>query len=126
MPSTLTQRFILLISATLVAACSAKMVSKPGTTTASPYAPVNEATRGGVIKYLNEGIRPVRQKRREDAYKQMFTACDGKYRIDAEGPRTEGGVVVPVAGTAVISDSQYWYIQFSCLRDTSADSTRKL
>lgn len=107
-------------------ACSAKMVSTPGTGSApSPYAPVNEATRGGVIKYLNAGVSSIRQKRRDDAYKQMFDACAGRYRIDAEGPRTEGAMVVPAGNGAAVIDSQYWYIQFSCIRDSAQDSARR-
>jgi hypothetical protein len=103
------------------------MVSAPGSTSPSPYAPVNESSRGGVIKYLNQGASVVKRKRREDAYKQMFDACRGKYRIDAEGPRTEGGVVIPVGGVAAIEDSQYWYIQFSCIRDgITPDSAKRV
>lgn len=105
---------------TAIVGCSAKMVSAPGMSSApSPYAPVNEANRGGVIKYRNEGVAAIRQKRREDAYKQMFTACNGKYKIDAEGPREEGGVVVPVGNVAMVEATQYWYIQFSCVRDSA-------
>jgi hypothetical protein len=95
--------------------CSATMVEKPGGTSSSPYAPVNEASRGGVVKYLNEGAKSIRNKRREDAYKKMYEACRGPYRIVAEGPQAEGGVVIQISPTSsVYSSSQYWYIQFSC------------
>ena len=97
-------------------ACSATMVNAPGASSASsPYAPVNEASRGGMIKYLNQGASYVVEQRREDAYKQMYTACRGTYRIDAEGPNAEGGAAIPIqGGGAVWTQSQYWYIQFSC------------
>jgi len=105
----------------LTTACAAQMVSDPSMASGSPYAPVNEASRGGVIKYLNQGARFVVEKRREDAYKQMHEACGGPYHIDAEGPRAEGGVVVAISPTAAGSfGSQYWYIQFSCVREPEA------
>ena len=106
--------------------CSASMVSRPGDRGSSPYAPVNESQRGGVIKYQNMGLQALRDKRREDAYKQMSNACGGRYRIDAEGPRTEGGVVSPVGKSASFATSEYWYIQFSCVHDSAlTDSVSK-
>lgn len=99
----------------LLCACTASMVQKPGRLAADPNAPVNEAARPGVIKFLNEGIDTVRDKRRANAYAQMQKACDGPYRIDAEGPQLEGAVVIPGDVTTVVQ-SQYWYIQFSCVR----------
>jgi hypothetical protein len=108
-----------------IAACGAQMVNKPGTTAPVPNAPVNEAERGGVVKYLNEGIQAVRDKRRASAYKQMAKACGGPYRIDAEGPQVEGGVVVPLQnGTSVSSSTTDWYIQFSCVRAVSSAAPR--
>src|SRR5690349_10140380 len=65
-------------------ACRAHMVSAPGGD--SEYGPVNQASRGGVIKYKNSGLAA--NKRRENAYRQMYKACGGYYRIDAEGPRS--------------------------------------
>jgi hypothetical protein len=104
-----------LILFTLLSGCAATMVNAPGGATNSRYAPTNEASRGGVIKYLNQGADFVIQNRREDAYKQMFNACNGKYKIDAEGPQSEGGMVLAMSpGSAMIGDNQYWYIQFSC------------
>lgn len=99
-------------------ACTAQMVSPPGGLNNSPFAPINEASRPGVIKYLNAGAQSVRESRREDAYRQMHQACNGKYQIDAEGPHEEGGVVISVSPTSnVFANSQYWYIQFSCVRN---------
>ena len=102
------------------------MVNKPGGTAPVLNAPVNEADRGGVVKYLNEGIQAVRDKRRASAYKQMAKACGGPYRIDAEGPQVEGGVVVPLQnGTSVSANTTEWYIQFSCLRADSSGAPRQ-
>lgn len=106
--------FIVIVTIAL-SACSADMVSSPGAASSSPYAPINEASRFGVIKYLNQGADAVIRQRREDAYRQMYSACSGKYRIDAEGPNAEGGAVVQSRSGAFWAQSQYWYIQFSCV-----------
>jgi hypothetical protein len=96
--------------------CGAHMVSSPGATSRSPYAPVNEKSRGGIIKYSNRGLPSLRQARREDAYRQMYTACGGYYNIDAEGPRSEGGQVYGDGqGGITYSSYEYLYIQFSCV-----------
>ena len=99
-----------------VASCSARMVAAPGGGPPSPYGPVNQASRGGTVKYLNQGIAPVRNARREDAYRQMYNACGGYYRIDSEGPHSEGGRVVrDGSGGVDVESYEYWYIQFSCV-----------
>ena len=107
--------FVILTVAVALTACTAQMVSSPGAASSSPYAPVNEASRGGIVKYLNDGADFVKKQRREDAYKQMHSACSGKYRIDAEGPKAEGGAVMAAGTSAFWVESQYWYIQFSCV-----------
>lgn len=105
--------FIAALTLSLVG-CAAQMVSAPGSG-ASPYAPVNEASRGGMIRFLNAGAESVRKQRREDAYRQMSLACNGKYRLDSEGPRSEGGSVTRIGASAFFEQSEFWYIQFSCL-----------
>jgi hypothetical protein len=93
------------------------MVNDPGATSApSPYAPVNEQTRGGLVSYLANGAGFVVRARREDAYRKMYRACGGRYRIDAEGPRAAGGTIIAAGpNAAVMVPSTYWYIQFSCV-----------
>ncbi|WP_434676243.1 hypothetical protein [Pseudomonas sp. D3-10] len=91
---------------------SADMVSSPSTS--SGYAPINEGSRSGVVKYLNDGAPYVRKQRRQDAYKQMHEACKGNYRIDAEGANAEGGSVINIGTSSFWAQSNYWYIQFSC------------
>src|SRR5438105_14234781 len=98
-------------------ACTSKMVSRPGSMSPDPYAPLNEADRPGVVSYLNEGIGSVRQARRRNAYKKMHDACNSPYRIDREGDQVDGGVVVGGAHSAVGTKTHRWYIQFSCVRD---------
>ncbi len=96
------------------------MVAPVGSTTPDPNAPVNEAERPGVVSYLNEGIGSVRQARRRSAYKKMHNACNGPYRIDREGDQVDGGVVVAAQHVGVLSSTHRWYIQFSCVRDSTA------
>ncbi|MGY3255336.1 hypothetical protein SAMN05660489_02374 [Pseudomonas sp. LAMO17WK12:I10] len=97
-----------------IAGCTgAQMVSSPDSGAA--YAPVNEGTRLGVIKYLNDGADTVRKMRREDAYKQMHAACKGRYRIESEGSNPEGGTAFTSGSGTYWAQSNYWYIQFSCV-----------
>ena len=110
----------ILVVALAMCGCSAAMVNAPGGQR-SAFAPINEAARPGVVSYLNQGAGFIVRARREDAYKQMHTACGGPYRIDAEGPQAGGGVVTAVGrGSAIYTPTQYWYIQFSCARPVAA------
>jgi hypothetical protein len=116
---------VLMLLGAFTLGCRASMVNRPGAQTSSPFDPVNEASRGGVIKYSNEGAAFVREKRRQNAYKQMHDACGGKYKIDAEGPRVDGGVVIPIGAIAIAASSESWYIQFSCVNASPSDSTQR-
>lgn len=106
--------YLIVLAATL-AGCRASMVVSPGRSSTSAYAPVNEAKRPGIIKYLNEGVQAVRTARRENAYQQMYEACGGAYRITQEGSHAEGGAVIPVGNMAIYDESQYLYIAFECV-----------
>ena len=100
-----------IIFAGLLAGCtSAQMVLAPNS--GSAYAPVNEAARPGIVKYLKDGADFVRRQRREDAYKQMHDACGGAYRINAEGSSAEGGAVINSGSGSFFAQSNYWYIAF--------------
>jgi hypothetical protein len=105
-------------------ACTADMVLAPGAPSHSQYAPINEAKRPGIIKYLNQGAQAVRDARREDAYKQMHSACDGTYRIIREGTRSDGGAVVPFGDMTVYAENQYVYIEFECVGKMAGDPAR--
>lgn len=86
----------------LLTGCAATMVNDPGAAN-SKYGPTNASSRPGLIKFLNQGAPPVREARREDAYKQMFDVCRGKYKIISEGPRTENETA-----------DEYYYFSFAC------------
>ena len=108
-------RRIAVLALLLNGCASATMISAPGSPAGGAYAPVNEAARPGLVRYLNQGMESVRLQRRQDAYRKMHAACGGQYRIDAEGPRTDGGFAVPMYGGGTMwQETEYWYIQFSC------------
>ena len=91
----------LLAAAFAVSACGATMVNAPGH--AGAYAPVNDADRVGVIKFRDDDL--LREKRRQDAYKQMYNACGGKYEIVNEGESIDGKEISHYANTKTRSDS---------------------
>jgi len=90
-----------LAAALTVSACGATMVNAPGH--AGAYGPVNDADRVGVIKFRDDDL--LRDKRRQDAYKQMYKACDGKYTIVDEGESIDGKEISHVSSTKTTTDS---------------------
>lgn len=94
--------------------CSAKLISAPGAKSGSAFAPVNEASLPGVVRYSAKGIKPIVNARREAAYKKMFETCNGKYRIVGESSDSRGGVIVPVGNMAAYSENKYIFIHFEC------------
>lgn len=132
----------------LLAGCTAQMVKAVGDGT-SPYAPTNERSQGGVIKYLSDGPSFIVKRRRESAYKQMYESCNGPYHIVTENQHVDGSVVTSSAsGTgsatassfggstkvessgkaqaeSTASDIHYWYIQYACGPSTDSTNTRK-
>lgn len=104
----------LTLSVVYLTACATADLVHPVGGSASSYAPSNESQRPGMVKYLNQGADFVIKARREDAYKKMYESCGGRYKIVSEGPRAEGGAMVPVGNTYMFSQSNYWYISFQC------------
>lgn len=99
--------------------CTAQMVAPPGNTK-SKYAPANQSSNRGIVKYSTEGASSVVAARREDAYKRMYNACGGKYIIVSEGMKPEGTYSMPVnTGSAspmyVSGTMNAMYIVFECL-----------
>jgi hypothetical protein len=90
--------------------CAAQMMQSSGE---SQYAPMNERN-GGQVRYLAAGIPPVQRSRREDAYKQMYERCNGRYRIISENSESAGAIVHPVGGAAMVQQGSWRYIDFEC------------
>ena len=109
------KRLAILLLSIGITGCSAKLVSAPGAKSGSAYAPVNEQSLPGVVRYSAKGIKPVVNSRREAAYKKMFETCNGKYKILGESFDSEGGVIVPVGNLAAYSPRRYVYIHFECV-----------
>lgn len=77
----------------------------------SKYGPSGGEPSVGIVKYKRNIFA---ESNREDAYEQMYHACHRKYKILSEGPRSEGGTIVPLGNTAVVKSNEYWYITFQC------------
>lgn len=105
----------ILILCIITVGCSAKLISAPGAKSGSAYAPINEQSLPGVVRYSAQGIKPIVNSRREAAYKRMFETCNGKYNILGETYDTDGGVIVPVGNLAAYSARKYVYIHFECI-----------
>ncbi len=71
------------VLAILLSGCSASSINTRDPARSS-YGPSNEAATDGEISYCNAGAKFVRNARREDAYKKMHAACDGRYEIVRE------------------------------------------
>ena len=136
-----------LVAAVAITGCGATLISSAGGA-GSPYAPLNDGTRVGLVKYSIDDPNFVIQRRRNDAYKKMYQSCGGPYVILAEGAAEENGRVITTitrsdsssstatpAGDTTQAGSQrtvqsvkervadhYWYVQYRCA--TAADTTR--
>lgn len=92
---------------------TADHVTKP---TKSQYAP-KDYKPIGVVKYLNQGADSVIESRREDAFKQMYEACAGEYKILQESEKPDNFKMTTynaVTNSLDTFSNNYWYIQYSC------------
>lgn len=106
------KKLIILFSMAVLASCGSTNVSIP---TRSQYAP-SDYKPAGVVKYLNNGADSVIARRKEDAFKTMYSNCNGEYRITGEGPKEENGVVTAISPNSYMASSfSYWYISYECL-----------
>jgi hypothetical protein len=101
-----------LIVLLLITSCSSTMVKKVGQT--SKYAPVNYQDTGAV-QYNLAGANWLVEKRKEDAFKQMYEACNGSYEIKREGRKSEF-MAVPSEQLSI------HYIEFKCTARTPASN----
>ena len=115
---------VVVVGLTGCAVATATLIQAPGSVDRpAANAPVNQDSRPGVIRYKKSGI--LAAQRRDDAYSQMSALCAGKYRIESEGSQTRAtGAVVTSPTTASVINTEYWYINFSCVRDSAATPPR--
>ena len=90
------KHLIILFTLLLTCSCLTNVV-RPAS---SAYAPVGYKPKGSV-KYLASGADFIVSGRREDAFKEMFGACRGKYSINSEYLISEYG-------------SQYILVNYQC------------
>lgn len=96
--------------------CSAKIEHLPGSKETSKYAPVNAQEQYGIVSYRNQGISAVREARRENAYKEMYNTCNGKYKIINESNQNDGAVFVSNNnGGGYMQSTSRIYIKFICV-----------
>ena len=82
----------------------------PGSIEKSKYAPVNADEQYGVVSYSAKSAR-------EDAYKKMYSACSGKYKIIDESQQNSGAVFIPNGyGGGVMANTKKNYIKFICIK----------
>ena len=105
---------VLLVSS----ACSASMVRRPGVEQ-SKYGPRTPQVRPGVVSYRNAGAQGITAARRENAYRQMYSACDGSYEIDSETSQADGAFARRVGNSVFIRSTSLTSIHFHCVADES-------
>lgn len=101
----------IIITMLLVCSCAAQMVSRP---TVSQYAPAGHRPTGE-IRYLNDGSSDIITRRRDDAYKQMYEACNGRYEIVNEARTQDGQAYYAVMGSIQQWGQNYIVMRFQCL-----------
>ena len=70
-----------------------------------------------ILRYDNRGPASERAAMRKGAERTMSAACASDYRSLAEGPAAFSGVVTPQLDEATHDASEYWYVQYVCVRD---------
>ena len=78
-----------------------------------------------ILRFDNRGTREDHVARRRGAELTMARACEGTFVTAAEGPTARGGVVTAAGAGTGSQPSEYWYVQFRCVHQTTgADTTR--
>jgi hypothetical protein len=70
-----------------------------------------------ILRFDNRGTTKERAVRRKGAEQSMAAACASPYRSGAEGPTAVNGVVTAAPDETTHDASEFWYVQFVCVRD---------
>jgi len=102
----------------LLSGCTtANLVRAPGDNAPKEYAPINSGdSTYGVVNYLNEGASFVTNARRKDAYKKMYEACNGKYKILGEASNESNPMFVQQGNITNTFTSSYVSFAFECVK----------
>jgi hypothetical protein len=87
------RHLVIVVTGAALAGCGATLISSAGGA-GSPYGPLDDGTRVGLVKYSIDGANFMISRRRNDAYKKMYESCGGPYVIVSEGARDENAKVV--------------------------------
>jgi hypothetical protein len=104
----------LLLVAAFASGCVAHMMETHGDKIQLFKSGQEKPGRGGVIRYLSNGLPAMKRARRANAEKQMRAFCSGNYSVTEEGPRSKFGAAMPIGGKASLEVDQYWYVAFEC------------
>lgn len=108
----------LLVLLLILGSCANATMTKNPNGKHDKYAPKNYQGVGQV-KYLNQGADSIIDGRREDAFKQMYMACNGEYEIVKE---TGTNNSVTFTGNTAYASDNYIYLDFKCTGPRSAAS----
>lgn len=106
-----------ILAIALLSGCSkytAKIEVNPKDTKQSKYAPTNQQNQYGIVSYRNEGIG--KEERREDAYKKMYTICDGKYKIVDEADKVVNTGYYSYGSYGKVLTDKIREIKFLCVK----------
>jgi hypothetical protein len=109
------KRLLVMLLIILLAGCGANMIRVPGET--SQYAPMNDNPKRGVISYKANGPAWAVKARLEDAYKQMYELCNGKYIIINEDSQIAGAVAIPIGRVTAMPVVREAFVTFECVKD---------
>lgn len=105
---------LLLLTASVMSGCVAHMLETHGDKVQLLSLGQQKPGRGGVLRYLSNGLGAMKRARRADAEKQMRKFCSGDYTITAEGPRSKFGAAMPLGNKVTVEMDEYWYVAFEC------------
>ena len=108
------QPIVFAILVACLSGCVAHMVEKHGDSIQLIKLGNERPGKGGVIRYLNGGLKSWRSARRSDAERQMKAFCSGPYRIVEEGPRSKFGADMPIGNSVSVEFDEYTYVRFDC------------
>lgn len=87
--------------------------------------PSNLALGERILRFDNSGTTEQRATLRKEADRRMSAACAGDYEVGAEGSEAVEGVVTAQPRNAASGPSPFWYIQFTCVRDTPGTTSAR-
>lgn len=105
---------ITMVALALLASGCAELEVAPGKRSNLRNAPINEATRAGIVSYSKEAMDE--EDERQRAYNTMAKSCNGKYKILKEELRRGSSDYFSDGGKFVMGmDEDRVYIHFTCV-----------